>query len=103
PFVGQNVDAVQRVTRAVGILVDRALQLGLQFMAAVDLDGVKPSMEGIDLEPYRQVQASLPEIADAFADAEAVLAPIDGSELMPEIREAIDEIVTIVRDAAPAL
>lgn len=103
PFVGQNVDAVQRVTQAVGILVDRALPLGLQFMSTVDLDDVSLAVEGIDLEPYRQVQSSLPEISAAFADAWALVAPVERADLLPEIDDSIAEILTIIRDAAPAL
>lgn len=103
PFVGQNVDAVQRVTRAVDILVDRALPPGLQFMSAVDFEKLTVEGGGINLEPFRQVQGSIPEIAAAFTDAQAEVAPIDAATLLPEVAEPIAEITTIIDQAAPAL
>ncbi|MBD8023753.1 DUF4012 domain-containing protein [Microbacterium gallinarum] len=103
PFVGQNVDAVQRVTRAVDILVDRALPPGLQFMSTIDPESLTVEGGGINLEPFRQVQASIPEIADAFADAQAEVAPIDSSTLMPQVADPIAEITTILDQASPAL
>ena len=103
PFVGQNVDAVQRVTRAVDILVTRALPPGMQFLSTVDLDKLTVEGGGINLEPFRQVQGSIPEIAGAFADAEAMVAPIDTASLLPEVSEPIDEILAVIEQAAPAL
>ncbi|KAF2419628.1 hypothetical protein B2K11_04080 [Microbacterium sp. B35-30] len=103
PFVGQNVDAVQRVTRAVDILVDRALPPGMQFMATADLDKLAVEGGGINLEPFRQVQGSIPEIAAAFTAAQAEVAPIDSSSLLPEVAEPIDQITTIIDQAAPAI
>lgn len=103
PFVGQNVDAVQRVTRAVDILVTRALPPGMQFLSTVDLERLTVEGGGIDLEPFRQVQGSIPEIAGAFADAEAMVAPIDTASLLPEVSEPIDEILAVIEQAAPAL
>lgn len=103
PFVGQNVDAVQRVTRAVDVLVVRALPPGMQFMSTVDLDKLTVEGGGINLEPFRQVQGSIPEIAGAFADAEALVAPIDRTSLLPEVAEPIADILDVIDDAAPAL
>ena len=103
PFVGQNVDAVQRVTRAVDVLVDRALPPGMQFMATADLDKLTVDGGGINLEPFRQVQGSIPEIAAAFDAAQAEVASIDTSSLLPEVAEPIGQITTIIDQAAPAL
>ena len=103
PFIGQNVDAVRRVTHAVDILVDRALPAGLQFMTAADLDRLAVAGGGIDLEPFRQVQGSIPEIASAFADAQAIVAPIDTSTLLPEVGESISDILDFIDLATPAL
>ncbi len=103
PFVGQNVDAVQRVTRAVDVLVVRALPPGMQFMSTVDLDKLTVDGGGINLEPFRQVQGSIPEIAGAFADAEALVAPIDRASLLPEVGEPIGDILDVIQQAAPAL
>lgn len=103
PFVGQNVDAVQRVTRAVDVLVLRALPPGMQFMSTADLDKLTVEGGGINLEPFRQVQGSIPEIASAFADAQALVAPIDRASLLPEVGEPIADILDVIGDAAPAL
>ena len=103
PFVGQNVDAVQRVTRAVDVLVVRALPPGMQFMSTVDLDKLTVEGGGINLEPFRQVQGSIPEISGAFSEAEALVAPIDTATLLPEVAEPIAGILDVIQGAAPAL
>jgi hypothetical protein len=103
PFVGQNVDAVQRVTRAVDILVDRALPPGLVFMSGSAFDELTVEGGGLNLEPFRQVQGSIPEIASAFADAQAQIAPIQEASLLPEVSEPIGEITALIDQAAPAL
>jgi hypothetical protein len=103
PFVGQNVDAVQRVTRAVDVLVVRALPPGMQFMSTVDLEKLTVEGGGINLEPFRQVQGSIPEISSAFSEAQALVAPIDRATLMPEVGEPIAGILDVIEDAAPAL
>ena len=103
PFVGQNVDAVQRVTRAVDVLVVRALPPGVTFMSTVDFDRLTVDGGGINLEPFRQVQGSVPEISGAFSEAQALIAPIDRASLMPEVSEPIAEILDLIDEAAPAL
>lgn len=103
PFIGQNVDAVQRVTHAVDVLVDRALPAGLQFIAGTDFDRLTVEGGGIDLEPFRQVQSAIPEIAAAFADAQSIVAPIDTSTLLPEVSESISDILDFIDLATPAL
>jgi hypothetical protein len=103
PFVGQNVDAVQRVTRAVDILVTDALPTGMQVLTTVDLDKLTVEGGGINLEPFRQVQSSIPAISTAFSDAAAQVAPINKADLLPYVSEPIDEILNIINDTAPTL
>ncbi|WP_203582313.1 DUF4012 domain-containing protein [Microbacterium hibisci] len=103
PFIGRNVDAVRRVTHAVDVLVERALPPGLQLMAATDFDQLTVAGGGIDLEPFRQVQGSIPEIAAAFADAQAIVAPIDTTALLPEVSASISDVVELIEVATPAL
>ena len=103
PFVGQNVDAVQRVTRAVDLLVVRALPPGLQFMANADFTKLTVEGGGINLEPFRQVQGAVPELAAAFAEAKAIVDPIDTARLLPEVSEPLQEILVIIDQAAPAM
>ena len=103
PFIGQNVDAVRRVTHAVDVLAERALTPGLQFLSATDFDDLALDGGGIDLEPFRQVQSSIPEIAAAFADAQSIVAPIDTARLLPEVSESIADILTFIDLATPAL
>jgi hypothetical protein len=103
PFVGQNVDAVQRVTRAVDILVKEALPPGMQVMSAIDFDKITVEGGGINLEPFVQAQSSIPAISAAFTAAEAEVAPIDRDELLPEVVEPIDDILSVIQQAAPTL
>jgi hypothetical protein len=103
PLVGQNVDAVQRVTRAVNTLVKQALPPGMQVMSAIDFDKLTVEGGGINLEPFRQAQGALPAISAAFTAAEAQVAPIDRDQLLPEVAEPIDDILSVIRQAAPTL
>jgi Protein of unknown function (DUF4012) len=103
PLVGQNVDAVQRVTRAVDILVQNALPAGMQVMSAVDFSTLTVEGGGINLEPFRQAQSALPQIADAFAAAQAQIAPIKRADLLPEVAEPIDDVLALIEQAAPTL
>lgn len=103
PFVGHNVDAVQRVTRAVDVLVARALPPGLTFMANADFTKITVEGGGINLEPFKQVQGSVPEIAAAFAEAKEIIDPIDPATLLPEVGEPLGEILDVIDQAAPAM
>lgn len=103
PFVGQNVDAVQRVTRAVDILVDQALPTGMRFLSVVDMKKIAVEGGGVDLEPFRQVQGDIPQLAAAFAAAQEQVEPIDITALLPEASGPIAEILDIIDTAAPAL
>ena len=103
PFVGQNVDAVQRVTRAVDLLVERALPPGLVFMANADFSKITVDGGGINLEPFRQVQGSVPQIAAAFAEAKEIVQPINTGALLPEVGDPLAEVLGVINQAAPAM
>jgi len=103
PVVGQNVDAVQRVTRAMGILSDQALTPGLQLMSTLKTEQVAVKNGGIDLAPFKKAQASVPAIATAFQQAQAQLAPIDTSSLMSQVAGPVDQISQLIDSATPQL
>ena len=103
PFVGHNVDAVQRVTRAVDVLVERALPPGLVFMTNTDFTKITVEGGGINLEPFRQVQGSVPVIAAAFTEAKQIVDPIDTAALLPEIGDPLAEILAVIDQTAPAM
>ena len=103
PLVGQNVTAVQRMTRAVDILVDRALPLGKDFLLAIDIGKLTVEGGGINLEPFRQIQTGIPEISSALDAAKAQIEPIDTGALLPQVAGPIGQITGIIDQAGPAL
>lgn len=103
PGVGRNIDAVQRVTRAVRILTDRALQPGLQVMTTMNVDRLTLAGGGIDLAPFTKAQASVPAIASAFRAAQAQIAPIDQAGLLPAVAGPVGQVVSVIDAATPRL
>ena len=103
PFVGQNVDAVQRVTRAVDILVKQALPPGMQVMAAIDFDKITVEGGGINLEPFRQAQGAIPRSRPRSPRPRPRSRRSTATELLPEVVEPIDDILSIIQQAAPTL
>jgi hypothetical protein len=103
PFVGQNIAAVTRATEAVHILARDAIPPGIQLLSTMDLTQLSVEGGGINLDPFKGAIDVLPAINSAFADAEAQVAPIDRSALIPVVDEAIGELLDVMDQAGPAL
>ncbi|KHK99321.1 hypothetical protein LK09_03340 [Microbacterium mangrovi] len=103
PVVGKNVDAVQRVTRAMNILTGKALTPGLEVMSSLKLNQLALKGGGIDLTAFKKAQTSIPTIAAAFTAAQAELAPIDRAGLMSQVSGPVDQIDGVINSAAPQL
>jgi hypothetical protein len=103
PFVGQNIAAVTRATEAVHILARDAMPAGVQLLSTLDLNNLSVEGGGVNLDPLKGAVDVLPVINSAFADAEAQVAPIDRSTLVPVVDDAIGELLDVMDEAGPAL
>lgn len=103
PLVGANIDAVSRVTRAVDILVRDALPPGMQMIADLDIKKLALEGGGFNLEPFRQAQASIPVVSQAFTAAKAETDGIQSDQLMDAVAGPVSEIRDVIDQTAPAL
>lgn len=103
PFVGQNIAAVTLATEAVHILARDAMPAGVQLLSTLDLNNLSVEGGGVNLDPLKGAVDVLPVINSAFAEAEAQVAPIDRSTLIPVVDDAIGELLDVMDEAGPAL
>jgi len=103
PLVKENTQAVQQLTAMTRDLTQRALPPTVALLTASDFSSLAVEGGGINLEPFRQAEGSLPEITSAFADAKVVTDGIDRSGLLPLVTEPLDQVAQIVDQAAPSL
>ncbi len=103
PLVKENTDAVRALTAMTRDLTQRALPPTVSLLSASDFSSLAIEGGGINLEPFRQAEGALPEITAAFTDAKVVTDGIDRTGLLPLVTEPLDEIATIVDQAAPSL
>ncbi|WP_431796136.1 DUF4012 domain-containing protein [Microbacterium enclense] len=103
PVVGANIDAVSRVTRAVDILVRDALPPGMQLITDLDINKLALEGGGFDLAPFRQAQASIPVVAQAFTAAKAETDGIQSDQLMDAVAAPVSEIRDVIDRTAPTL
>ncbi|WP_396644928.1 DUF4012 domain-containing protein [Microbacterium sp.] len=103
PLVKENTEAVRQLTGMTLDLTQRALPPTVSLLSASDFSSLAVEGGGINLEPFRQAEGALPEITSAFTDAKVVTDGIDRDGLLPLVTEPLDEIATIVDQAAPSL
>ncbi|HKT55435.1 MAG TPA: DUF4012 domain-containing protein [Microbacterium sp.] len=103
PMVGQNVDAVRRVTRAVNILAENALPPGLEVVSSLNGDKFALKGGGLNLAPFRKAQDAIPDITDAFRAAQGQIAPINQASLMPVVAKPVAQVASLINGATPTL
>ncbi|MEV7873743.1 DUF4012 domain-containing protein [Microbacterium sp. NPDC089188] len=103
PVVKENTDAVRQLTAMTLDLTQRALPPTVALLSASDFSSLAVEGGGINLEPFRQAEGALPEITAAFTDAKVVTDGIDRGGLLPLVTEPLDQVATIVDQAAPSL
>lgn len=103
PLVGQNVEAVRRVSAAVQILMSDALQPGIQLAATLDINTLRVEGGGFNLAPVRDAQTAIADVSAAFTAAQAEVGDLDTSTLLPVVAEPIGEVLDIIETAAPTL
>ena len=103
PVVGVNVAAVKSATEATHIIVRDALPPGIELLGIMSPDKLKVEGGGLNLAPFQQAQAALPQIKTVLAAAQAKISEIDRDELLPVVDEAVGQLVTVVEQAGPLL
>lgn len=103
PVVGQNVEAVRRVSAAVQILMSDALQPGIQLASTLDINTLRVEGGGFNLAPIRDAQTAIAALSAAFTEAQAEVADLDTSTLLPVVAEPIGEVLDIIETAEPTL
>jgi hypothetical protein len=101
PFVGQNVAAVRSTTEATHILVRDALPAVFPVLGAMQRENIRFEGGGFNLEPFRQALGALPAVDAAFSEAQAKIADIDRSDLLPLVDDAVGQVIEVIDQAAP--
>lgn len=103
PVVGQNLAAVRKTTAAADILVEQAMPTAVQLLQSVDLDHLAVVDGRIDLEPYKAALPLIPALREAVASAQGQVSDINRADLIPQVDDAIGELLDVLDQAAPAL
>lgn len=103
PVFGENLSAVRKTTAAVHILVDDALPPAMELLGVVDINNLGLKDGRIDLSAYQAALPMIPALRDAVAAAQAEVADINRDNLVPQVDDAIGEIVGVLDQAAPVL
>lgn len=103
PAVGANLGAITELTAAVQTLATDALPPGSVILSKLSVDKIALADGGIDLQPFRESQASIPLVAAAFAEARAQTDAIDSSDLLPPVAESVSEVRAFMDDASALL
>lgn len=103
PAVGTNLTAITDLTAAVQTLATDALPPGSLILSELSVDKIALADGGVDLQPFRDSQDSLPLVAAAFADARGQIDTIDVSDLLPPVADSISEVRAFMDDATDLL
>lgn len=103
PVVGENVAAVKLATEATHIIVRDALPPGIELLGTMSPDKLKVEGGGLNLAPFQEAQAMLPEIKGVLAEAHERISGIDRDGLLPVVDDAVGQLITVVDQAGPLL
>jgi hypothetical protein len=103
PVFGENLSAVRKTTAAVHILVDDALPPAIQLLGVIDINKLGLKDGRIDLSAYQAALPMIPALRDAVGAAQTEVADINRDNLVPQVDDAIGEIVGVLDQAAPVL
>lgn len=103
PVFGENLSAVRKTTAATHILVEDALPPAIQLLGVVDINQLGLKDGRIDLAAFQAALPTIPALRDAVAKAQGEVADINRANLVPQVDDAIGELVDVLDQAAPAL
>lgn len=103
PAVGANLDAITGLTAAVQTLADEALPPGEVILSKLSVDKIALADGGVDLQPFRESQASFPLVTAAFEKARSQIAAIDTADVLPPVADSVSEVGAFMDDATALL
>lgn len=103
PMVGANLSAVRKTASAADVLVDRAMPAAIQLLTDVDIDSFAMTAGRVDLAALQSALPVIPQLRDAVAAAQAEVAGIDRTQLVPQVDEATGQLLDLLDDAEPML
>lgn len=103
PAVGANLDAITGLTAAVQTLADDALPPGKVILSKLSVDRIALADGGVDLQPFRESEASFPLVTAAFAKARSQIDSIDTADLLPPVADSVSEVGAFLDDATSLL
>lgn len=103
PAVGANLRAITELTASVQTLATDALPPGSVILSKLSVDKIALADGGVDLQPFRESQSSIPLVTAAFAKARGQIDAIDTTELLPSVAESIAEVGLFMDDASTLL
>lgn len=103
PAVGANLRAITQLTAAVQTLTTDALPPGSVILSKLSIDKIALADGGVDLQPFRESEASIPLVTAAFAKARSQIDSIDTSDLLPPVTDSLSEVGAFMDDATTLL
>ncbi len=103
PMVGANLSAVRKTATAADILVAQAMPPAVRLLSDVSIDRFAIKDGRIDLAALQAALPVIPDLRDAVAAAQAQVADIDRTQLVPQVDQAIGQLLDVLDDAAPLL
>lgn len=102
PLVGDNVEAIRTVSRALDLVAREALPPVVDVSTKVDLNAFSPSNGTIDLANVTAIAPAVAAASSALTTAQADLAGVDPTDLLSPLRRPIGTIKQQVDSAQKA-
>ena len=102
PFVGENVDAVQTVSRVAHDISTDALPPVVDLSNKINVNTYSPHDGKIDIESINEIQPNVSKVVTALTAARKDLRGIDSSSLLVPLRGPVSTIQTKIDDAKSA-
>ncbi|PKI90845.1 peptide synthetase [Actinomycetales bacterium SN12] len=99
PWVGPQLAAVSSVAATLNDVASDALTPLASAAASFSLDSIRPRNGSIDLSTFRELEGAASESASGMAAAASVVGSIDPAPLVGPLRDAVDEITSLLRRA----
>ena len=99
PLLGPNLTAFREAAHAIDTLTAGALPPLVSLAGDLDFSKFVPKAGAIDTAPILALQPALAEAGAAVASAAEEVAGIDASGTIPQIGEAVTQLVGVISDA----
>jgi hypothetical protein len=103
PGLGQNLSAVRQVAAVVENIANDAVIPLTEAAGSIDIEGFKPIDGAIDVQPLVDAQPSVALAAAALLQAQEDVAEIETSDSIAPVRDAVDQLRSVVDSAAGSI